>query len=248
MTTSTLLASGLLAFGSAAGFLVISRLTLRGSEGGGAKLAFAAFWVFSGAVAMLQGTRSLAAASGLDSFALMRALDEAATPAYCLAAAGLLYYVLYLLTGRAALAVPVALYYLVMIPLLRYAVEVAHPTGYVVRDWQVNLVYEGSLQSPYYVTVLALTAGPVIASVLAYALVALRVSAFPTRYRVACVSIGLALWLLTEVAAWASGAVNTTYGEIGRRSAGLVVSAAVLVGYFPPALARRRWGAVALGE
>lgn len=246
MSASTLLASGSLAFASAAGFLVIARYTLRGLDNGGARLGFATFWMFSAAVAIAQGTRSLSAALGLDSFALIRAMDQTATPAYCIAAAGLLYYVSFLLTGRRDLAIPIGLYYLLMIPLLRYSVEVARPIGYVVRDWQVNLVYETSLQSPTYTLFLALTAGPVILAVVAYAFVLLRVHDDPTRYRVACIAIGLVLWLATEMAAWASGLVNTFYGEIGRRLVGLLVTAVVMAGYLPPASARKRWGAVAV--
>lgn len=248
MTAGTLLASGILAWGSAAGFIAIATLTLRGNEGGGARLAFAVFWLFSGAIALAQGARSLAAAAGLDSFALVRALDQTATPAYCFAAAGLLYYVVYLLTGRAGLAVPIGVYYLAMIPLLRFQVEAARPVSYAVHDWQVNLVYEGSLQTPAYMVALGLTAGPVIAAVVLYSVVVMSASKDSARYRTGCVSLGLVLWLLTEVATWATGLSSTPYGEFARRGMGLVIAAVVIAGYIPPAAARRRWGAVAIGE
>src|SRR5688572_20118293 len=113
MAASMLLASAILAWASALGFLLCARLALRGSnEAGGARLSLAVFWMGAAGVAAIQGTRSVSVVLGHDSFVLIRALDQTATPAYCLSAAGLLYHVLYLLTGRRRLAIPVFAYYM----------------------------------------------------------------------------------------------------------------------------------------
>jgi hypothetical protein len=249
MTSATLLVSASLALASAAGFALCARLALRGTnEAGGARLALAAFWLGAAGVAAVQGMRSLSASFGFDSFAFIRAMDQTATPAYCISAAGLLYYVLYLLTGRAWVAMPVLSYYLVMIPALRYPVEVARPIGYTVADWNVNLVYEGSLTGPTYTLALALTAVPLMASMLAYAALVLRVREPALRYRVACTAAAFILWVGIEVVVWSAGLASTGTGEITRRLVGLLVTLVVGIGYYPPLAARERWGARSIAD
>ncbi|HWH09172.1 MAG TPA: hypothetical protein VNX21_08230, partial [Candidatus Thermoplasmatota archaeon] len=213
MTPAPLTLSALLAFASATGFVLCARLAVRGtSEAGGARLSLAAFWLGAAAVAAIQGARSLSALLGADSFALIRALDQAATPAYCMAAGGMVYYVAYILTGRSTLAIPIGLYYVVMVPVLRYPVELARPVGYAVGEWNVNLVYEGSLASPQYTLALALAAVPMWASVLAYASLLAHTPEPAARYRIACMSVGLLLWVGAEVVVWATGLAATPAG------------------------------------
>lgn len=246
MTSTFLTVSALLALGSAAGFLLCARLALRGggNESGGARLSLAAFWMGAAAVAAIQGARSVSVVLGVDSFPLIRALDQAATPAYCLAAAGMVYYVLYILTGRATLAIPVVLYYVVMVPVLRFPVELAHPVGYEVGTWNVNLAYERPLAGPTYTVALALTALPMWAGVLAYASLLFHAPDPAARYRIACMTIGLLLWVGAEVVVWAVGLAATPAGEISRRLIGMGVALVVGIGHAPPAMVRRRLDAL----
>lgn len=242
--TATLALSAFLAWGSALGFVLCARLALRGtSEAGGARLALALFWMGAAAVAAIQGMRSASVVLGVDGFALIRALDQAATPAYCMAAGGMVYYVLYILTGRATLAIPVAVYYIVMVPVLRYPVELAHPIGYAVGPWNVNLVYEGALAGPAYTLALALTAVPMWAGVLAYASLLFHTPEPAARYRIACMTVGLLLWVGAEVVVWAAGLAATPAGEVSRRLIGLGVAVVVGIGHAPPAVVRRRLAA-----
>ena len=244
MPSHALALSAFLAWGSAIGFLLCARLALKGNEAGGARLSLAAFWMGAGAVAAIQGARSVSAVLGVDSFALIRALDQAATPAYCMAAGGMVYYVLYILTGRATLAIPVVAYYVVMVPMLRYPVELARPIGYEVGEWNVNLVYEGALASPTYTLALAFTALPMWAGVLAYASLAFRVPGPAARYRVACMTAGLLLWVGAEVVVWAVGLAATPAGEVSRRLIGMAVALVVGIGHSPPAIVRRKLDAM----
>lgn len=248
MAAATLTLSAFLALASTIGFVLCARLAIRGSsESGGARLSLGAFWLGAAAVSAIQGARSVSAGLGVDSFELIRALDQAATPAYATAAGGLVYYVVYVLTGRPTLAIPVVIYYLGMIPLLRYSVEIARPVGYVVTDWNVNLVYEGSLSSPTYTVALLLTALPVWASVLAYGTLLWRVSDKVARFRVACMTASFALWVGAEVLVWAVGLAATPAGEVSRRLVGLAVAVVVGIGVSPPAPIRRRLDEAAEG-
>lgn len=243
----TLLLSSALALGTSLGFVAVGFLVMRrpaSSHSWLASLSFAAFWHSGAVVAGSQGLRLFAAWLGADSLALVVGLEQVSTPFYCMAAASLTYYVVFLLSGR-DFAVPISLYYLALYPLLRYHVALADPIGYVVTDWQVNYVYTQPLQTPGYTATLALVTLPVIGSVLAYATLARRADP-ATRYRIVCVTLGLGLWVGIEALAFGTGLAATTPGELLRRSMGLAAAAVVVAGHIPPAWARRRWGARAL--
>lgn len=248
MQAVTLYVSAALALATSAGFAAVGFLVARPRSRSPTMLAsaaFAAFWHSAAIVSASQGLRLLAAALGWDSMALIVALESLSTPFYCLAAACLLYYVLFLFTGRQAYATPIAIYYLALLPLMRYHVARADPIGYVVTEWQVNYVYAQPLEWWGYSLTLALVVTPILAAVCTYATLIVRVPDAATRYRAVCVTIGLGLWVSIEALSFASGLAATTPGEILRRSIGIAAAAVVVAGYLPPAFARRRWGAAA---
>lgn len=241
-----LLAGALLALGTAAGLATVGLLVaLRASRTkmplGGA--FFAVFWVSAAGIAASGGLRSLAAWAHVDSFALVVALEEITTPLYCTAGASLLIYVVFLRTGSGKHVLPIASYYLLLLPLLRYHVALAHPIGYAVTDWNVNYVYERPLATPAYAVTLLLTVGPLLAALGAYAALGATLREPATRYRIFGVSLGLALWVTTEALAFATGAATLGQGELIRRLVALGSTAIVISAYVPPAYARRRWGA-----
>lgn len=245
LPAQTLLASALLALGAAAAFVGVGFLVARPVRSGAslASVSFPVFWHSAAIVFVSQGTRTLAAYLGLDSMALVVALESLSTPFYCMSAAALLYYTLFLLTGRGSLAIPIAGYYLAMLALLRYHVALAEPTGYVVTAWQVNYVYLQPLQSASYTAALVLTVAPLLLAILAYGSLALRLPEHAMRYRVAMVFLGLALWAGFEAYSFGSGLAATSTGEVLRRATGIGGAALVAAGYLPPAFARRLWGA-----
>jgi len=241
-----LLVGALLALGTAAGLATVGVLVaLRAGRThvplGGA--FFALFWISAAGIAASGGLRSLAAWARFDSFPLVVALEEVTTPLYCTAGASLLIYVVFLRTGTGKHVLPVALYYLALLPLLRYHVALAHPIGYAVTDWNVNYVYERPLATPGYAATLLLTIGPLLAALGAYAALAFTLKGAAARYRVLCVSLGLSLWITTEALAFATGLAASGEGELLRRLVALGSTLVILTGYLPPAYAKRRWGA-----
>lgn len=242
VTSSTLLAAAALALGSAGSFVAIGLLVARRAppQGTLASIAFPAFWHSAAIVYASQGARALAAALGYDTWALVVGLEQLTTVFYCLSGASLAYYVLYLLTGRAWLALPIAAYYLVMAVALRMHVAAADPIGYEVTEWQVNYVYAGSLQTPAYSVTLALTAAPLFAAIVGYASLAWRLHDHALQWRVRWVAGGLVLWVAMEVFAFATGLASTPTGEVLRRAAGLGTALIVAVGYARPSHASQR--------
>lgn len=244
MAALTLLASALLAFGTAAGFTATSIVVARRHSKEGHALApeaLVTFWSCGAAIAVSGGLRSAAAFAGWDSFPLVEALEQPTTLLYCVGAAGLLYYVVFLQTGLAWVRWPILAYYAALVFVLRFFVARAHPIGYVVGEWQVNYVYQSPLQTPGYAVALMLMILPLLLGILAYGLVYFRIDDPGRRYRVGCITVGLALWITTEAAAWGTGLAATTAGELARRLVALGATLVILLAYAPPTFARASW-------
>jgi len=242
----TLLASSLLALGTAAGFALVGRLALtrrRHSRQPTPLAFFALFWFSAAIVWATQGLSNLAGWMGVASLPLNGALDEASSPFYCLAAASLLYYVLCLLTGRERLLAPLLVYYLGLYVALRWTVLRAGRLDVVVDAWQVRFAYATPLQDTTYTLVVALIALPLLGAILAYGALWLRIRDAAQRYRIALTALGLLAWVGTEAFSFTSGLANTTGGELARRLVALGSTLLVLAAYLPPAWARARWGA-----
>lgn len=246
MAAPTLLLSALLALGTSVGFAAVAVLLLRRGtpeSGQSARIMFCLFWASACVVWAAQGLQAFAAFLGAAGFGLVSALDQVTTPFYCLAAASLLYYALYLFTGRERLLLPILAYYLVLFFLLRWRVEDAHRLGIAVGSWVVGFQYEHPLQGSAYTAIVALVALPVLAAVLAYGSLFFRVDEPGLRYRVALTALGLFTWISTEAFSYTSGFANTAPGELTRRIVALASGFIVLLAYRPPRFARRRWAA-----
>lgn len=239
----TLLASALLALGTAVGFLVVARLVGDRSSRATAARLFTLFWVGMALIWSLQGFVSLAGYVGFADFALVATADDAVGALYCLVAACLLYYVLYLFVGRSAIVWPVLAYYFALYLALRYQVNDTPRVGIEVTAWQVNILFATPLQDAGYAAVVALIAGPILAAVAAYGSLFFRVSDAATRYRIACIATGLLVWVVVEASAFATGLAATAEGELARRLVALLSTLAIAAAYRPPRFARERWGA-----
>lgn len=241
----TLLLSALLAIGTGVGFIAVGTITLRKQRAGAdaAQTMLSIFWFSAATIWITQGLGSLAGFLGMANLPIENALDEVGAPAYCLAAASLLYYALYLNTGKRTLLAPILVYYIALDLALRYLVGAARRLDIKVQAWQVSFVYETPLQSTAYTIVVALIALPLIASVFAYLSLAFRVRNPPVQYRIVLVSTGLLAWVLTEALAATTGITNTDAGEITRRLVALASTFVILLAYYPPAWAQRLWRA-----
>ena len=248
MPPTTLALSALLALGTAAGFAAVGAATLRRAAPGarpGATIAFTTFWFSAAIVWGLQGLGSLAGYHADEMEPLIRALGEATVPFYCLAAASLLYYVLYLVTGRGRLLAPILAYYLALYVALRWHSLSTGVVGIEVRAWQVATVHAAPLQGPAYTMIVGLVAVPLLLAIAAYGSLFFRVADPTARYRIGLVTLGLLGWILTEAIAFATGFASTSAGELTRRLAALGGTLVVLSAYLPPRWARDRLGVAA---
>jgi len=240
----TLLASAALALGTAVGFAIVGRsVASRAAPAGGGRGAlamFQLFWASAFAVWTTQGLASLAGGLGFASLAFNSALDQVSSPFYCLAAASLLYYVLYLVTGRERLLLPILVYYGVMWLLLRWRVEFAQRLDVKVNAWSVGFVYATPLQGwPYTLVILGIS-GPLLLAILGYASLWFHVEQPLVRYRIALVTLGLVGWVGTESLVFALGLADTAAGELTRRAVALASTIVIFLAYKPPDAWRMR--------
>lgn len=234
MPPATLLASALLALSTAGGFAWVARVMWKRAapaKGASALAMFTLFWVSAAIIWASQGIGSLAGYLGVATLPLISALDQVSTPFYCLAAAGLLHYVLYLLTGRERLLGPILAYYLVLFFLLRLRVESAGRLGVEVGDWVVTFAYASPLQGPAYTAIVALVSVPLLLAIVGYGTLWFRVEDPAQRTRIALVTTGLLGWVGTEALAFTTGFANAPEGEITRRIVALAGTILVLLAY-----------------
>lgn len=249
MPPVTLLASAALALLTGAGFAIVGVMMMRRApptQGQAARVMFALFWTSAAIIWITQGLGSLSGYLGVASLPLLSALDQVSTPFYCLAAASLLYYVLYLLTGRARLLVPILTYYLVLFFLLRWRVESAQRLDINVQDWVVSFVYATPLQGAAYSVIVSLVSGPLLLSILAYGALFFRVDEPAQRYRIALVALGLLAWIGTESIAFTTGFATTAAGEITRRVVALASTLVIVLAYRPPRAVEARLAAASV--
>jgi len=236
-----------LAVVAAALYLVVGRFLARrrvSHEARGPLRGFVLWWIGLGAVSLVGVVLSffdLAQASA----AVVRIILYAIFLVYIALMVGLLYYLTYLYTGRSWLVV-LSLAYTALFALLVYIIE-RENVGKLLSEG-----YEPVRDVWSLVLTLAFTAPP-LAAALAYFALIFRVEDRTSRYRIAMVSGGIALWFAYSTIASAlrfvSGATGQSFaGQVAGQLLGLLAAAMVLLAYLPPSFVRRRFGIVSLAD
>lgn len=158
------------------------------------------------------------------------------------ALAGLLYYLLYLYTGRRALWRSVVLFYALLMAFTAYLVEGFGP--YVgTEDGTTTVLFEQE-HPPLLLLVLSLSLSlPPLAAALAYFLLLFRLEDRESRYRIMLVSGGLGAWFFYSVLATIFRFITDTQtsyvGNVVGQLFGLLAALLVLLAFAPPPSVRR---------
>lgn len=210
---------------------------------------FATWWL---ALAVLFGGQSVAtilAAAGVVSLPLHVALALVNLVPLTVGLWGLLYYLLYIYTGRASLLRPLTVAYLLLFVWYVYLVVSLGPTGVDVGTWQVELHYARAddLDGPLGFLAIATLLVPILVAAALYGTLYFRTHDAETRYRIATVSSAFLVWFgsaavapfvrvgdapLADAAAW----------PLVSRLIGLGAALLVLAAYRPPRVVRERLG------
>lgn len=248
---SNLVIGAVFAFLAAAVYLYVGRLVARRQVQGEARLAwqmFALWWYGLGATTLVGGVLTVAAASGRADLNLFLALTMMNLLIICAALLGLLYYLLYLFTGRYDLWRPLVGFYVAYFALLVYFVIASQPVGIKVTGWTAALDYAAPIRGAFFTAILALLVFPQIIGALAYFSLVRRLSEPTQRYRVALVSWSIIVWFLSTFLASATGLSDADWWQAASRLLGLGAAVTVVLAYQPPAFVQRRWGIQPLAE
>lgn len=168
------------------------------------------------------------------------------------ALAGLVYYLLYLYTGKRSLVTLVAVFYAVLTVAFVLFVELQDPfVGPDPDSGESGLQYAN--EAPSWAGLLfslALILPPFAAAVAYFALI-FRTKERTVRYRILMVSGGIVLWmgfsLLGSLTRFATGVEEQGFtSQIISQILGLLAAAMVLLAYYPPPFLRRAAGLEAL--
>lgn len=161
----------------------------------------------------------------------------------CLALWGLLYYLVYLFTGREGTLIPLGVFYVLYYLSLVYLIAAYQPAEVVVERWRTRLVYENPVQGPVAVALLLLLLVPQLLGALAYFTLYFRVDDPTQKYRVAVVSWSILVWFGSALAGSLVGvAEHYDWYQLVSRLIGLLAAVAILLAYEPPRWIRRRLG------
>jgi hypothetical protein len=203
-------------------------------------LAFRVWWYALAASTLLSVITTLFAGLGAASILLYQVLSLLNLLSLSIALWGLLYYLVYVYTGRQTLAVPIGVFYFLCFVSLVAFIIYLNPVGVEMGDWSATILYERQA-GPAYVTLLlfALILPPLLASLAMLAL-AFRVADRSQKYRSSLVSLGIIIWFGVSLLASLLGLNELPLWPLMSRFISLAAALIILWAYFPPPFIRTR--------
>lgn len=223
---------------------VAMRLVQRPAAAPAAKRAlsfFAMWWAGLALNITLVGGTYLAGAFGVLTFEMQLIDSFLQRLLLTISLVGLMYYLLYLLTGR-DLFVPLAVAYGAYFLLLTYTFFAGDPSGLFVGDWRTDVTFSQPTNRFNGILTLAFVILPPVVASLAYFRLFFRMDDASMRWRIALVSWAIVGWWAVAVVAGQRAALDNGPLQSFHRLLSLAAALLVLAAYHPPAWARQRWG------
>lgn len=245
MGPQTLLLDAGIVLATAALYAYVGVVTWRRRVGGEAQLAsdlFATWWFALAATTAAGVLTRLMGWAGVKDLALYLTVSQVTLFGLCVALWGLLYYLLYLFSGRRQLIVPVSLFYVGFYAWLVYLTVARRPIGVTVDEWKVSLTYASQYSSAVLATFVLLLILPPLLGAAAYARLFFRVRDRTQRYRIGLVSSTIVAWFGTTLVVWFLDASQSFAWQVTSRLIGLGAAYLIYAAYRPPGWVRARWG------
>jgi hypothetical protein len=227
---------------------VLSRRHQSTSGAGLAWLTFVAWWYALALATLTGGLLSLLGAFGVIGLPLFTTITIINFLTLCVALFGLMFYLLYLYTGKTSLIWPVGVFYFLYYGLLVYFVEASEPVGVIINRWNTSLQYQNAIPRSLVLLVLVLLLFPQVLGSLAYFMLFFQVKAKTQRYRILLVSWSIIIWFLSAFLASIAGLSQQDWWQIASRLIGLGAALTILFAYQPPSWIKRRFGVAAIAE
>jgi hypothetical protein len=252
MIQPTLLFGATLAFVCAGIYFYVGRVLSRrrpASPGAGmAWLMFVTWWYALALATLSGGMLSLLGAFGIIGLALFTTITIINLLTTCVALSGLMFYLLYLYTGKTSLLWFVGAFYFFYYGFVVYFVEASEPVGVTINRWNTSLQYQNQIRGPLFMVAITLLVFPQIISSLAYFMLFFQVNAKTQKYRILLVSWSIIIWFLSSFLANISGLSQQDWWQIVSRLIGLGAALAILFAYQPPSWIKSRFGVAAIAE
>lgn len=245
MGPPTLLLDAAIVLATAALYAYVGVVAWRRRVGGDAQLAsdlFATWWFALAATTAAGVVTRLLGWAGVTDLGLYLTVSQISLLGLCIALWGLLYYLLYLFSGRKQLIVPVSIFYVAFYSWIVYLVTARPPIGVEVTDWSVRLTYATELSSAALTAFILLLILPPLLGAIAYARLFFRVQDRTQRYRIGLVSFTIAAWFGTTLVVWILQVNQGFAWQVTSRLIGLAAAYLIYAAYRPPGWVRSRWG------
>lgn len=205
-----------------------------------ARDAFSMWWYGLAIVTAIGGARSALGAAGIEDLGLHLALSYTSLLPLTAALFGLLYYLLFIHTGRQAYYAPLAVGYAGLFLVFVWLITWQDPQRVVLNEWNVTMENARTLSSTATAVLLVVLLGPVLAAAALYGSLAFRSDAPIVRYRVGMTSGAFLLWFGSSAVAAMTGLTSLPYWPLASRAIGLIATLLVLAAYRPPKFVRAK--------
>ena len=227
---------------------VLSRRRVANPDARLAWMLFVTWWYALAGSTLIGAILSLLGAFNIAGLPLFITLTQVNLLAICIALFGLMYYLIYLFTGRQSLLVPLIVFYIVYYILVVYYVQARMPVGVSVGRGSATLQYELPAEGPLYVAVLVLLIFPQVIGSLFYFTLYFRVKTVTQKYRILLVSWSILIWFMSAFLASLAGLSEQDWWQVTSRLIALSASLAILLAYDPLPWIRHRLGVTSLVE
>jgi hypothetical protein len=222
--------------------LAVGRRHVSG-EASVANRMFQLWWFGMGAISLYAPLQVILGLLHLQGFDVALFLTEAILLLLVLALAGLVYYLLFVYSGKSWVGWPVAIYHFVMLTWLQFVVIQARPYafGEPPGGGTKRLLFETDLAgSPGSIWLGVLLLAPVLLSAIAYFLLYFQVEGRTAKYRIAAVSGALVVWFGSSLLASALGLSQRAGWQLVSMIISLAASIMILMAYLPPRWLQQR--------
>lgn len=240
---SLLAFSALLSLASTALLAYAGALVLRRPASSDARLAhrmFATWWFSVAAVMLLAGAPTLLFLLGVTSVPLHVAITYALAVPLTVALWALLYYLVYIYTGRRSAIWPLGGAYLVFFAFTLYYFSTFGQRRLETTGWTVLVVGDAVPPAWVSLTFATLLAVPILLVAIGYASLFFRTPHGPHRYRIALVSGAFLLWFGAVLLGFLLGWDREDWFPLVYQTPGVAAALMVVAAFRPPRWVRER--------
>ncbi len=230
----------------AAVYILVGRIVLKRRPQGPGRLAansFAAWWF---ALAFLQGGSLIdwGVSHTLGwSLPMFLAYLQGILLSIVVALAALMYYLVYLYTGKRGAWVPIAAGYTLYFVAILYFIAASQPAGLEYGPFGTDVVYDNDLSDSTFAQVLGLLLiVPIIVAALAYFSLFFKAPGRTQRFRIAVVANALVIWFGSSLVVGQTEFAEATAWRIVAPLIALAASLAIYLAFNPPTWLRQRLG------